>query len=220
MRRYKHHTLISFLVSSFSRTKIFVVGDNVTALFLKKATDPLCLHFSFLFLSLYVPAGWPGSSLRVASNHELEHLYLKKKNKWAPSRPFALRRSSQLARNTKETRNCIMLSMTETVWLKPCCPNCLVLSANAPSRTIRVFPLYVYLRTRLKLMQLWKTYLFRAYSCPIYRWKTRVYLCVACYYLGFLGEGPCAAIFRILAYLAHGLPLSGVQCITLWPLGL
>jgi len=38
--------------------------------------------------------------------------------------------------------------------------------------------------------------------------KTRVYLCVACYYLGFLGEGPCAAIFRILAYLAHGLPLS------------
>jgi len=28
-RRYEPHTLIYFLVSSFSRTKIFVVGDDV-----------------------------------------------------------------------------------------------------------------------------------------------------------------------------------------------
>ena len=29
-RRYEHHTLISLLVNSFSRTNFFVVGDNVT----------------------------------------------------------------------------------------------------------------------------------------------------------------------------------------------
>jgi len=39
-KRYEHHTLISFLVSSFSRTKIFVVGNNVTALKKKKRTEP------------------------------------------------------------------------------------------------------------------------------------------------------------------------------------
>ena len=56
--------------------------------------------------------------------------YLKEVNKGAPSRPFALRRSSQLARNTKVTENCVIISMTETVWLKLCCPNCLVLTAG------------------------------------------------------------------------------------------
>ena len=56
--------------------------------------------------------------------------YLKEVNKRAPSQPFVLRRSSQLARNTKVTENCMIISMTETVWLKLCCPNCLVLPAE------------------------------------------------------------------------------------------
>jgi len=56
--------------------------------------------------------------------------YLKEVKKGVPSRSFALRRSSQLARNTKVTENCMIISMTETVWLKLCCPNCLVLTAG------------------------------------------------------------------------------------------
>ena len=58
-----------------------------------------------------VPAGWPGSSLRVACPHELGDLRSapsvstwKEVNKGAPSRPFELQRSSQLTRNIKGWR--------------------------------------------------------------------------------------------------------------------
>ena len=72
-----------------------------------------------------------GLSLRArapSSCSVCEHL--KEVNKGAPSRPFALRRSSRLARNTKVTENCTIISMTKTVWLKLCCPNCLVLTVG------------------------------------------------------------------------------------------
>ena len=73
-----------------------------------------------------------------APSFSLVYEYLKKKNKGAPSRPFALRRSSQLARNTKVTENCMIISITGTVWL-----NCVALIAlcsqlGVPSRTTRV----------------------------------------------------------------------------------
>ena len=55
-----------------------------------------------------VPIGWLGLSLRVACPHELGHFRSapfvstwKEVNKGSPSRPFALQRSSQLARNIK-----------------------------------------------------------------------------------------------------------------------
>ena len=64
------------------------------------------------------------SSRARAPSFCLVYEYLKKKNKGAPSRPFALRRSSQLARNTEVTRDCMIVSMTGTVWL-----NCVALIA-------------------------------------------------------------------------------------------
>jgi len=59
---------------------------------------------------MIVPAGWPDASSCVTCPCELGHLRSapsvstwKEMNKGEPSRPFALRRSSQLARNIKGT---------------------------------------------------------------------------------------------------------------------
>jgi len=49
--------------------------------------------------------------------------YLKEVNKGAPSRPFAVRRSSQLARNTKVTENCTIISNELGFYEDPKCHN-------------------------------------------------------------------------------------------------
>jgi len=70
--------------------------------------DTICSPLENGGLKIIVPAGWPGSYLCVACPRELRHLRSalsvstwKEVNKGAPSQPFALRRSSQLARNIK-----------------------------------------------------------------------------------------------------------------------
>ena len=90
---------------------------------------------------IYVPAGWSGSSLGVACPRELGHLRFapsvrtwKEVNKGAPSQPFALRRSSQLARNIKDdappcrntVNECSESGRRIIEWLKLCYPNRLV----------------------------------------------------------------------------------------------
>jgi len=108
---------------------------------------------NFIFI---VPVGWPGSSLCVACPHELGHLRSapsvstwKKVNKGAPSRPFALRWSNQLARNIKgdtppyRTPWLDALRVVEnTEWLKLCCPNYLVHTVGALREQLG-FVLYV-----------------------------------------------------------------------------
>jgi len=102
-------------------------------------------------LSSPVPAGWPGSSLCEACHHELGHIRSapsvstwKEVNKGAPSRPFALRRSSQLTRNIKRWRTSVSEHRKEcseggrkiTEWLKLCCPNRLVHTVGAQRKQL------------------------------------------------------------------------------------
>jgi len=117
-------TIFSFFVCQYVFSCFFSICLVFGSLFLIEFGTLTCLWICFhhFWLFMVVPAGRPGSSLCAACPNELGHLRSasfvstwKKKNKGAPSRPFALRRSSQLARNTKVTRDCMIISMTGTV---------------------------------------------------------------------------------------------------------
>jgi len=96
----------------------------------------------------FVPAGWPGSSLRVTCPCELGHLRLAPSvstwKKWTKGRPRGRLHSNDqvsLARNIKRGHTLERLSkklywMTEIVWLELCRPNCLVLTVSAPRRKL------------------------------------------------------------------------------------
>jgi len=107
------HLLMHDLASTnwmccFKHLGVIIFLHNSTWVLILFSTHSLEVLYIIRKLLNSVPAGWPGSSLRVACPHKLGHIRFtpsvstwKEVNKGAPSRPFALHRSSQLARNIK-----------------------------------------------------------------------------------------------------------------------